>query len=1224
MYRLYTFLTDRRTLVAAGLLAALGLLALGVMRGGGLGAWPLALGLVLAGVLAAAWLLRRRRTRRAAEGFDELVGDPAGRQAGGKQRAGSQALRERMDEAVRSIRRSRLGQSRGRAALYELPWYVIIGNPAAGKSSAILNSGLQFPFSDERGSVIQGIGGTRNCDWYFTTEGIVLDTAGRYSVSTEDRFEWMTFLDLLRRNRPAAPINGIIIAASVAELTSNNPEFAIDLARKLRQRVQELTERLEVFAPVYVVFTKADLIAGFVDFFDALDPAERENAWGATLPYDPDARDDAVASFDRHFDELSEGLKEMGLVRMAMRRGREPGPAALALPLEFSAIKPMLRIFIATLFEDNPYQFRPVFRGFYFTSALQEGSGVEKASGRLARRFGLTPGKAEVEVVRETRNGYFLLNLFRKVIFADRRLVRRYTHRSRLRARRVAFFAAAMVLGGMFAAWSWSYTGNRQLLAEAEADLGRAVAMQEGRTDLASRLQALELIRVRLERLAALRQDRPLRLRFGLYQGDALEQALRREYFHGMREVMLGNVQHALEDYLQRVVANADRLGETGSDPGSAGMGGGASMYADASPADAQDAYNALKTYLMLADAQRVEPVHLRDQLTRFWRGWLEANRGAMSREEMIGSVERLLSFHIQLSGAPGWPTASPRLGLVEDAREALRRVRRGESARERVYADIRARAATRFAPVTVAGLVGDSEDTTLAGSHAVSGAFTREAWEQFVAPAFTDAAQRESSSNDWVLDRVAIDDLTLSGRPEHVRGELLDRYKLEYVQEWNRFLQGLSVSAFADFGESVARMNRLGDPERSPMRRLLEAVHVETSWDAANTGIDAQAQEAGFSAWFARTILRKPPGSPETDVPHAEVGDDRISRSFSGVARIVDRDGDDGAPLQAYLQSLARVRTRLNAIATQGDPGPGARRLMQETLEGQSELSQVLHRVDEGMLTGLDDTQRHTLRPLLLRPLVQAWSALVPVTEAELNRTWEAQVLGPFRRDLADRYPFQADARVEAPEDEVARIFGPHGAIARFGSEALGPLVVRRGNTLTPRQWADVGLTLSPELILGFADWVEVPGQSSGEAGAARQTVFQVRPHPAYGVAEYTLEIDGQRLRYRNTPPQWANFVWPVPDAHRAAQVSAVDFDGRPLELASFTGADSLTQLFAAADRTPTDNGVVTLQWRNGQAGVSVDVKVISRPAQHSSRSGLLGLQLPASVAGQAVEESR
>lgn len=1223
MYRLYYFLTDRRTLMAAGLLAAIGLLAWSVIRGGGAGAWALALAVCIAVVLGLGWWLHRRRSRRAAEGFDELVSQPATTQAGDKERAGTQALRERMNEAIRSIRKSRLGQSRGRAALYELPWYVIIGNPAAGKSSAILNSGLQFPFSDERGSVIQGIGGTRNCDWYFTTEGIVLDTAGRYSVSTEDRFEWMTFLDLLRRNRPAAPINGILIAASVAELTSNSPDFAIDLARKLRQRVQELTERLEVFAPVYVVFTKADLIAGFLDFFDALDPAERENVWGATLPYDPRAETDAVTSFDRHFDELSEGLKEMGLVRMAMKRGRDLGPGALALPLEFSAIKPMLRIFIATLFEDNPYQFRPVFRGFYFTSALQEGSGTEKASGRLARRFGLSAGEATPTPVRESHNGYFLRNLFRKVVFADRQLVRRYTHRSRLRARRVAFFGAALALGAMFAAWSWSYTGNRQLVAEAEADLARAVDVQEGRTDLAARLQALDLIRVRLERLATQREGRPMGLGFGLYQGDALEQALRREFFHGMRQVMLVNVQRAIEDYLQLVVDNADQLGEATTGTGQRDPANPSSMYVDASPTDAQDAYNALKTYLMLADTGRVEPVHLRDQLTRFWRGWLEANRGTMSREEMIGSIERLLSFHIAQSNAPDWPKATVRLGLVEDARAALRRVKRGESARERVYADIRARAATRYAPVTVAGLLGDADDTSLAGSHAVSGAFTRAAWEEFVDAALADVAQRESSSNDWVLDTVSVDDLTLSGSPGHVRRELLDRYKLEYVREWQQFIRGLSVGTFTDFDETVARMNRLGDPERSPMRRLLEAIHLETSWDAPADAAPEAAETGGFSGWFARTILRRPsPAAPARVATTAD--DDRLSRSFSGIARLVDGRDDGPAPLEHYLESLSQVRTRLNAIATQGDPGPGARRLMQETLEGHSELSQLLHRVDEGMVTGLDDTQRHTLRPLLLRPLVQTWSALVPVTEAELNRTWEAQVLGPFRRDLADRYPFQADARVEAPEAEITRVFGPHGAIASFGTDALGSLVVRRGNTLTPRQWADVGITLSPELILGFADWVEVPGQMPGDAGAVRQTVFQIRPHPAYGVAEYTLEIDGQRLRYRNTPPQWANFVWPVPDARRAAQVSAVGFDGRPLELAAFSGENSLTQLFAAAERTPSDNGIVTLEWRNGQSGVKVDVKVVSSPGGETGRRGLLGLQLPASVAGQASESAR
>ncbi|WP_350583019.1 type VI secretion protein IcmF/TssM N-terminal domain-containing protein, partial [Pseudomonas sp. HY2-MNA-CIBAN-0224] len=89
--------------------------------------------------------------------------------------------------------------------------YMVIGNPAAGKSSAVLHSGLKFPFMEKTNKLsVQGVGGTRNCDWFFSTEGILLDTAGRYSAYEDDRSDWLSFLNLLKKNRPKAPINGII------------------------------------------------------------------------------------------------------------------------------------------------------------------------------------------------------------------------------------------------------------------------------------------------------------------------------------------------------------------------------------------------------------------------------------------------------------------------------------------------------------------------------------------------------------------------------------------------------------------------------------------------------------------------------------------------------------------------------------------------------------------------------------------------------------------------------------------------------------------------------------------------------------------------------------------------------------------------------------------------------------------------------------------------------
>ena len=395
MKRIWHFLTDKRTLFILGFVAFAIFLLLAADQLEIDLAWVLLILGVCLLVWLTFWLLKRAKARRAANKLEDALEKQATQSPPASsdeaQRDDVAALRQRMLEAINTIKTSKLGQKSGTAALYELPWYMVIGNPAAGKSTAIANSGLQFPFADTAGKIVQGVGGTRNCDWFFTTDGILLDTAGRYAVYDDDRKEWFSFLGLLKQHRKQAPINGIIIAVSIADLTGNDPQFSVTLAKNLRQRVQELTEKLEVFAPVYVVFTKADLITGFNEFFLDTERSERDRVWGATLTYDRQrGGQDVTSFFSERFDELYAGLKEMSLANMSVRRGENLAPGVLTFPLEFSAIKGTLRSFVSTLFEDNPFQFKPVFRGFYFTSALQEGETVSSSSERIAERFGLT------------------------------------------------------------------------------------------------------------------------------------------------------------------------------------------------------------------------------------------------------------------------------------------------------------------------------------------------------------------------------------------------------------------------------------------------------------------------------------------------------------------------------------------------------------------------------------------------------------------------------------------------------------------------------------------------------------------------------------------------------------------------------------------------------------------------------------------------------------------
>lgn len=1243
MRRLLRFLINPRTLSVIGVVALAAFLLLG--------AHTLEVGLlyallVLGGILAlwgVVWLVRRLRARTAEKKLSGALetqaennsfissGDPA-------RKAELDELRGRLSQAIKTIKTSKLGHLSGSRALYELPWYMIIGNPAAGKSSAVLHSGLQFPFADKGGAVIQGVGGTRNCDWFFTTEGILLDTAGRYSVHEEDRSEWFGFLDLLKRHRPKAPINGIVVTVSIPELMNSRPDVTINLAKNLRQRVQELTERLEIFAPVYVMFTKADLITGFTRFFGGSEKVERDRVWGATLPYDPQEKSDPLADFDARFDELYSGLKELSVAQVSMQRCGKGSPEVLAFPLEFAAIKPAIRAFLSTLFEVNPFQYRPVLRGFYFTSALQEGAVQSISTERIAKRFGLQLQSLDTaDQGVQSQNGFFLRDLFSKVIFADKGTVRQFAHPGKTRLRYAAFFSFVLVLGLLLGGWTWSYMGNQQLLANVQADLEQAVKVQQANPGLQARFEALGILQDRIEQLAKFREDRPISLSLGLYQGNYMEDRLLTEYYAGLQQILLTPVAANLEEFLRQANAHPENLQAQNKEANSqektpiadqsaqAGQ-----LYAGSSVSSSQDVYNALKTYLMLGDKRRVETAHLTDQLSRFWRVWLEGNRGEMSRDQMIRDAERTLSFYLSRVKDNTWPMLKDsNLLLVDQTRENLRKVVRGMPARERVYGEIKARAATRYAPMTVSRILGkDSGGDLIAGSHVISGAFTREAWEGYVDKAIRDAATQESSSTDWVLNVAANDDLTLEGSPEQIRKLLVGMYKQEYSKEWQQFLQGVAIQQMTGFDQAVTAMNNLGDSQNSALRKLLETVYEQTSWDnpaLVNAGLKAVSpgildRIKGFWNRTTPVAVDMPVGA---DGMTAQLPVGPIGREFAGVARIMmNRDGT--TLLNGYLETLSKLRTRFNQIKNEGDPGPGSRQLLQQTIEGNgSELAASLKFVDEQMFTGMDASQRQVLRPLLVRPLLQAYAVIIKPASVELNKVWDAQVYQLFQRNLATKYPFNANAKVEASAAEIAQVFGPEGAISQYVTTALGPLVVRRGDLLSPRVWGEEGLRLKQELVTGFGGWVAALSGGASSAAAQQQTMFQIQPRPSPGVTEYTIDIDGQQLRYRNTPARWSDFVWPHPQGTPGARVVATAFDGRTIELVNEPGNFGLERLVNTASKNRQPDGSFEMTWSRDGVAVSVLLRIVQSPqATAQNNDAPQGNRLRSLVLPQAVVE--
>src|SRR6185437_8574826 len=130
-----------------------------------------------------------------------------------------------------------------------------------------------------------------------------------------DKAGWDTFLSLLKRTRPRQPLNGVIIAIAMSDIAAAPQPERLAHARAIRRRIKELTDQLGVRMPVYAIFTKADLVAGFSEFFDDLDREKRGAVWGATFPLNKTDTGGSGA-FATEFDLLVERLNERLIDRL--------------------------------------------------------------------------------------------------------------------------------------------------------------------------------------------------------------------------------------------------------------------------------------------------------------------------------------------------------------------------------------------------------------------------------------------------------------------------------------------------------------------------------------------------------------------------------------------------------------------------------------------------------------------------------------------------------------------------------------------------------------------------------------------------------------------------------------------------------------------------------------------------------------------------------------------
>jgi type VI secretion system protein ImpL len=1188
--------------------------------------WILAIaatGLVLF-VLLSIYLYRKYKALKAAREIEKALNAQAEEQARAarpEQQTEIRAMQAEVNRAITALKNSKLGSKGGAAALYALPWYVIIGPPGSGKTTALRNSGIPFPYmSPQSGGGVRGVGGTRNCEWWLSNEGVLLDTAGRYMTDDDDRDEWLSFLDLLRQNRPLKPLNGIIVAVNVAELGSAREQQVEAIARRIRERVDEVQARLQVTLPVYVLFTKCDLVAGFIETFDDLRKSERGQIWGFTVPLARPTDVSPSALFAERFEEMTRTIAARALKRVSQEPNLARREAIYQFPQQFASLKQNLGDFLDALFAGNIYQAAPLLRGVYFTSGTQEGRPIDQLAEKLRASFGLPAAPAPVVAPPQEQKSYFLRDVFAKVIFPDQHIAALSAEeRKRLERRKYYFALGAFGLAGLVSIIpANAYWENRKLTErcdDAAALIARRVQQGGGSPMTLAELQPLRNV---VSELKSYEDGHPpIAMTFGMYQGSALYPKMSQLFATAMQRQI---VQPLFNLDVRDMQAFVQRMGDNVP-----------------SSAERSEYYNRLKLHLLLSTPKQSNEPPLEgnvatfatDQLAGEWAA--RVGQGAPLDDTTRAAMRQNAALFTALLARDPRLLIARQQPVVSSVRQVLNRTSSIDIALNDIVAsvdssyDIDLARAINRAPLHLRQ-VGAPE------TFKVRGAFTRVGWENFVRERLNRTPE-QIAGDAWVLGQAPNVDRQRQLLETLV--QVRSQYFSAYIAEWRAFLGSIrarepsdaagalamldwltqgSTPAYVHLMRTVGENITLPDPDNQTAsaagQSLLRSIEREINNRLNRTRTGQAINQATRAGLAARTG----DSAPSTFVHREDVERDPLLRGLVefGVPPPPPQPQPNQPPpppppdttsLREYQEQLAFVRDALRTYLD--NPRSASQPLLQKVSEAQTKVAALINlaRVDS----------RPVLENLLPPPIRFTAQRTLGALGGEGNDRWCAAVWTPFQRTLYDHYPYNPNGSDAAIADVAQFYAEPNGSLWSFYTEELASRIPRAGGSFqfTEVLAENTGSVYRPELLEFLARSQEIttvlfpppaqrtppgPGQQGGGGGSGPSVDFEVRIRPTPTIAETTFTVDGEEFRYTNGPEEWHRFHWPGSGNQRGAKIRARGLNGID-ETIEQDGEWGVFRLFELGQvRGSANSRIFSVTWhlRNQNLAIGVDVRPV------------------------------
>ncbi|WDE02877.1 type VI secretion system membrane subunit TssM [Thalassomonas viridans] len=1018
-------------------------------------------------LLLLAWALlglyRYHQGKKEEQQLNRALAGEGERQA--EQAAEAQELKEKFTQAFTLINKS-AGQHK---LLSRLPWYMIIGSPGCGKTTLLANSGLEFPFEGQLGvPAVKGIGGTKNCDWWFGEGAVLLDTAGRYtsrdSHSDLDQAAWEQFLNLILKFRKK-PINGVLVAMGIDELLTAGPQALSRQINAARQRVSELNTCFKVKLPVYLLLTKTDLLPGFGEFFENYGYHEREQVFGLTFE---DSTGNAVmAEFDPAFTALVHSLCHKQWRRMEQERDSGRKKNIYLFSHQVAALKNALSELLSAFSREDDYTRGGIVRGIYFTSGTQHGAAIDNLLANVAGSLGLN-AENKLSFPVEPRS-YFIKNLLQEVVFKEADAFGVFTryekHKKRLL--RTGYGLACGVSILLLAGWYFSYQQNSTMIRQTDEQLlswlgqyqhqgSRALAMPQGLLPLDQLVEVLGSLKLQGRRGWHL----------GLGQAGELYDSVNESYRRLANVILLPWIKMSFEH----------RLSGSNMDNGVL--------------------FQYLKAYLML-DREQHRDID-----------FLLAQAGLVFRQQPRLSGEQLDSLlgHFRHLLAESGLRVKLNQEMVSRVQNKLKQTK---FANLYYYQFKQQYLANEILMLNMADIAGPQWQEVFAmppePDKVLSAFYSREFFEKTQAE-LLDEFLRDHGGSGWVLG-------TKEQMPDlrQLKAELMALYARDYIRAWKSLLDQLQIDTFTELSRGISALESASG-SHSPLIYLLNSLDFNTR--LSKPGLMDKTQrllEQGFSE---DNRLGRLAGQGRGIADGKLSPKEQVTRAFAGINALSD-EATKLANQDKLLNALSGLFVHLSLLS-------------QQSSQGMPEQIRQNHQPIQELRT-FAVRQPMPLKRWLTQISQESENVLWYGAKREVARLWQDSYRQQCQKITARGYPFMPMAGQEVLLQDFSALLGQSGLLQRFYDKHLDKLIDR---VSVPWRWkGEVPVQLRhSQQALSFFEQADRIRQSyfdlSGETPFVELEFTPVYLDPR--VRRFSLNVSGQLLAYQFGPPITKKIAWP------------------------------------------------------------------------------------------------